>query len=133
MGAIELMSTTTLPWLSNPSATPPGPNRAASTWGVSGTMVNDHFGLLRHLAPVAALPGTLVEQVLRRGTRVVDVQLVPCLGQMTSYGTAHDAEPMKPTFMILLLFTRGLLCRVLELGGELFGGPDVAPRRSRRR
>jgi hypothetical protein len=37
-GDIELMSTTILPAVS-PSAMPPGPNRAASTWGVSGTIV----------------------------------------------------------------------------------------------
>src|SRR5271157_4443524 len=38
IGEMLLMSTTILPGVS-PSATPPGPNRAASTFGVSGTMV----------------------------------------------------------------------------------------------
>jgi hypothetical protein len=38
MGDIELISTTTLPGL-KPAATPFGANRAASTSGVSGTIV----------------------------------------------------------------------------------------------
>jgi hypothetical protein len=37
MGEIELMSITVLPGV-RPSATPPGPNSTASTWGVSGSI-----------------------------------------------------------------------------------------------
>jgi hypothetical protein len=60
--------------------------------GSVGDHGDDHLGLFRHLAAGAALPGALVEQVLRRGAQVVDIQLVPGLDQMTGHGSAHDAE-----------------------------------------
>ena len=86
-----LMSTTVLPWL-RPAAMPASPNSAASTSGVSGTivmMMSARSATPRALVHCVALLAAIASGILPERE---DEQLVAGLDQVAGHRRAHDAQ-----------------------------------------
>src|SRR3954463_15936584 len=100
-GEIELMSTTILPD-DRPSAAPLRPNSAASTCGVSGTIVmTTSPDLAASLPESQALPPAPVSS---SGTGLMSYRWSSCppLIRLWAMGRPMMPSPMKPTFMLCL-------------------------------
>src|SRR5271165_72151 len=131
IGEMLLMSTTILPGVS-PSATPPGPYRAASTFGVSGTMVMmTSAARATSLAPAQGIaPGS--SSACGGALRLSMNSVWPPASRWPAMGRPMMPRPMNPMLLIVVSLSSGSVgCSARGLPRGLIGMQPVQPGRCR--